>query len=343
MNLFLTPLAMVSPLQIVLMGLSVLAVALLAFVVYILTKYLPIISNLFLDVTVQTRPGQDRRLEGETVRFKTEDGVELAGTLTAGDATQPVVVFCHEFSADRHAATRYADFLEEAGFRIFTFDFRGHGDSPAPKGYVSRLWVTGAEQAYLRAALTCLRTRQDVNHDKLGLFGVSRGGVVALCAAAEDRHVKAVVADGAYSAHKTLYDYMRKWVPIFARVRWLYEHHPDWFYRALGWLAIKASELRMRSRVASLEKAFSDLRVPALMVHGERDSYLDVTQARALAELNPEFVELWVIPGANHNEAVVLVADRYHRRLTEFLADNLGAPVPDLDDRNLKTHGGVEV
>ena len=324
-------------------GACFLALGLLLVITFILTKYLPIISNMFLDVTVNTRLHRDRRFEGETVRFRTADGLELTGTLSAGDATKPVVVFCHEFSADRHAATHYADFLREAGCRVFTFDFRGHGDSPAQAGYVSRLWVTGWERADLRAALAYLRDREDVNQKEIGLFGISRGGVVALCEAGDHRLVKAVVADGAYSAERTLFDYMRKWVPIFARVRWVYQNHPDWFYHGLGWLAIRLSELRMRSRVASLEKKLKDARVPVLMVHGERDNYLDVSHARYLAGLNPKFVELWVVPRANHNEAVTQVADEYRRRLTAFFVSHLGANVPETEVKSLPTPGTVEV
>lgn len=321
---------------------GVLLFAVLAAVTYVITKYLPIISNLFLDVTVNTRLHRDRRFEGEVVRFKTSDGVELTGSLAPGDVSQPVVVFCHEFSSDRHSVTRYAEFLQAAGYRLFTFDFRGHGESPAPAGYVSRLWVTGAERADLRAALGYLRTRDDVNHDAIGLFGVSRGGVVALCGATEDHSVKAVVTDGAYSAHRTLYDYMRKWVAIYARVRWVYQNHPAWFFHALGWLAIRFSELRIRSRVASLEKRLKNIRIPVLMVHGERDNYLDVAHARYLAGLNPEFVELWVVKGANHNEAVERVADEYRRRLTEFFVTHLHVPVSETQSSSLQTPGTVE-
>lgn len=310
---------------------SVLLLACLAMIAYVLIRYLPIISNLFMNATVKTRLESDPLFEGETVRFKTADGVELTGTLTpaAPDSpdglTRPVIVFCHEFSANRHSAGRYAHFLQEAGFRIFTFDFRGHGDSPTPEGYVSRLWVTEAERLDLRAALNYLHGREDVNDDAMGLFGISRGGVVALCGAVEDSSVKVVVTDGAYSAHRTMCKYMRKWVPRFARVRWVYRNYPDWFYRALGWLAIKFSELRMHTRVASLEKALGKLRVAALLIYGERDDYLDVTQAKHLAGLNPEFVQLWVIPGVGHNAAVVKVADEYHRRLTDFFTTHLNA------------------
>ncbi len=324
-------------------GAWLLILVLLAAVTYVLTKYLPIISNMFLDVTINTRLHRDRRFEGESVRFKASDGVELAGALSEGDATQPVVVFCHEFSSDRHSATRYSDFLRESGYRIFTFDFRSHGDSPAPSGYVSRLWVTKAELSDLRGALSYLRSREDVKHDEIGLFGVSRGGAVALCGTSEGKGmVKAVVTDGAYSAQQTLYDYMRKWVPIFARVRWVYQNHPEWFFRGLGWLAIRLSELRMGSRVASLDKGIRALRLPVLMIHGERDSYLDVTQAKYLAGLNPEFVDLWVVPHAKHNEAVVQVADEYRRRVTEFFLAHLPVPVVSVSGSKPASRDTVE-
>jgi len=321
---------------VLLMVISVLLLGVLGAVVYVLMRYLPIISNLFLDITVKTRPGHDPRLDGETVRFVTSDGVKLTGTLTPGGRHQPVIIFCHEFSADRHAASRYAYFLREAGFRIFTFDFRGHGDSEAPAGYVSRLWVTEAEMRDFDAAFDYLMRRDDVNTEAIGLFGVSRGGGVALCGASRHNGViKAVVTDGAYSAHRTLCDYMRKWVPIFARVRWVYQHHPDWLYRLLGWAAIKVSEWRIHCKAVSLEKSMRDLKTPTLLVHGERDNYLDVAQARYLAQLNSGHVELWVIPGTDHNEAVVQVRDQYCRRLTDFFVTHLDSENRRLTDQKV--------
>jgi pimeloyl-ACP methyl ester carboxylesterase len=116
-------------------------------------------------------------------------------------------------------------------------------------------------------------------------------------------------------------------VTIFARVRWVYRNHPDWFYRVLGWLAVRVSELRMRARVVSLENMLRELRTPALLVHGECDIYLDVAHARALASINTKFVDLWVVPDANHNEAVGQVADQYRRRLTEVFSRHLNVPV----------------
>jgi pimeloyl-ACP methyl ester carboxylesterase len=136
---------------------------------------------------------------------------------------------------------------------------------------------------------------------------------------------------------------MRKWVPIYARWRWVYRNHPDWFYSGIGWLAIRFSELRIGRRIASLEKKVKAIRVPVLMIHGERDNYLDVSQARYIAGLSPEFVDLWVVPKANHNEAVTRVAEEYRSRLTGFFTTHLHVPVAEAEVRKVQTPGIVEV
>ena len=107
-------------------------------VVFLLARYIPIIANLIMNVTIRRVAGEHAPLEGETVAFETADGVRLVGTLTPpvpGRPTAPVVVFCHEYTSDRHSATKYGWFLQEDGFRVFAFDFRGHGDSDCPQTY----------------------------------------------------------------------------------------------------------------------------------------------------------------------------------------------------------------
>lgn len=301
----------------------VLLLVVVGFVVYFLTRYIPIVSNLFLDVTVKTRSGEDAEVPGETVRFKTGDGVGLVGTLTPGAPGAPVVVFCHEFSSSRRAASRYARFLMDAGVRVFTFDFRGHGDSENPGEYVSRLWPTKAEVMDAQAAIEYVRSRPETVGSPVGFLGVSRGGSVALCAAARDSRIRAVVTDGAYSSYRTLRDYIYKWVSIFVRARWMYAYSPEFLYQFVTWVAMKFSELRMRGRVVSVDRAVKRMKVPVLMVHGERDNYLSLDHVRYLAGLNERQVQLWVVPEANHNEAVDLAPEEYRARLTEFFLTHL--------------------
>jgi fermentation-respiration switch protein FrsA (DUF1100 family) len=81
-----------------------------------------------------------------------------------------------------------ATVLAEQGFGILLYDLRAHGDSDG-----TQTSLTGAD---VRAALNYLRSRPDVDPDRIGAIGVSLGAVNIVHAAAADRGLKAITLDG---------------------------------------------------------------------------------------------------------------------------------------------------
>ncbi|MCI0642901.1 MAG: hypothetical protein L0Y72_05985 [Gemmataceae bacterium] len=70
--------------------------------------------------------------KGEKVRFTSVDGVELHGLFyPAGKRNSPTVIMLHPLNEDSRKATwvALAEKLNQAGFAVLTFDFRGHGHS----------------------------------------------------------------------------------------------------------------------------------------------------------------------------------------------------------------------
>ena len=315
---------------------SAILLVLIAGCTFVVARYLPILVNLFLNVTVRRRPEQDAPLEGEEVHFETADGVRLAGTLSEGDASAPVVVFCHEFTSNRQSASKYAGFMREAGYRIFAFDFRGHGDAAKPDGYMPRQWATEYEMSDLRAALRYLRSREDLNASRVGLFGVSRGAVTALAVAADDPNVAGVVSDGAFCTEQTLEAYIIRWAPIFA-LRFTRQLLRQPLFRALRWMGIKFSEHRIGIRFVKLAPALQRLKKPVLFIHGEKDTYIDPAHARRLFELPRGRREFWIVAGADHNQAVAVAHDEYRRRVLRFFRSVLavGKPVKTVAERQV--------
>jgi pimeloyl-ACP methyl ester carboxylesterase len=323
---------------------SALVLVVVAEAVFVLIRYLPIVANLFMNVTVRPEPAEGGRLDGEDVAFATADGVLLAGTLTrapregpsalgspsatGGVGGSPVIVFCHEFGADRHSAVKNAACLRDAGFRVFAFDFRGHGDSEQPVGYSPRHWVTEYEVRDLRAALAYLKDRRDTAGARVGLFGMSRGASTAIVVAADDPFVAGIVSDGAFSTGHTLHSYMRRWGPIFVDPYLLLLSRPDSVLSVFRWLATKLAEHRMAVRCVSVVRALRRLKTPILFVHGEKDSYIEMDQAKLLFELAGGSKELWVVPEADHNQAVDVAPTEYSRRVVHFFRAVLGVTEP---------------
>jgi len=77
-------------------------------------------------------PARAQEGKGSPVKFETKDGVTLQGTFYPGkDSDQPTVLMLHKLKGDSSQGS-WADFakrLNQAGYSVLTFDFRGHGES----------------------------------------------------------------------------------------------------------------------------------------------------------------------------------------------------------------------
>ncbi|MCZ6700982.1 MAG: alpha/beta hydrolase [bacterium] len=280
-----------------------------------------VICYLFLTLPAPERPADGKRLKGESVRFTTRDGILLAGTFVAapGRKQAPCVIFGHPFGGDRHAAARSAGFLPEAGFHLFAFDFRGHGESPSDDGYRPERWATWRERDDLLAAVSYCSDRPDVASGSIGLFGLSRGANAALCGAAAHPAVRAVAAESAFSTRELLKWHVMKRAPIYVNLPWLWRHIPDPLHGFSTDLSLGVMRLLLRRRYLSVERAVAGLNGRAcLFIHGERDTYIDISLTQQLFAEAGEPKALWIVPGARHNEGLVAAPDAYQERVSSF-------------------------
>jgi len=312
-----------SPFLVTFLSLIALSAALLVgFLVYVVVRYSPIIGRIFeekpLFLPLRLQPPAVR----EDVRFKAADGLELAGTYLRAQTSERVgvLVFCHEYLGDRWSYQPYIDSLRDAGFDLFTFDFRNHGASGSEPTYRPLQWLTDHEVNDLEAALAYLRSRDD--HDAAGfcLLGVSRGGSAALAVAAEARDVWGVVTDGAFPTHGTMFAYVLRWAEIYVGNEVLWKHMPHWVFHFLATSGRLRSEKRLRCRFPSLEAAVPRIAPrPWLMIHGGKDAYIGPGIAETLFGMARSPKEKWIVPGAKHNRCREVQPEAYRERLGAFL------------------------
>jgi pimeloyl-ACP methyl ester carboxylesterase len=243
-----------------------------------------------------------------------------------------------------YSCARYARPLIEAGFDVFTFDFRGHGDSSSSRRYRPLQWPSDKELddvlgacAYVESALA-----GEGRPTGIGLFGISRGAGAGLLAAASDPNIKAIVCDGAFSTRETLVALMKRWAYIFARVRLVYENHPDAFWRLLVWLLMRFAQPRLGCRFPSVRKALKEMQPrPILFIHGDKDSYIRTEQTRLLYEAAPSPKYLWVVEEARHNQSVVVEPRQYAARTIAFFRRHLAGEA--VDERLITSPAEIEV
>lgn len=278
------------------------------------------------------------RLEGEELHFPARDGLPLNGMLIKAARETPrkgLIVFAHEFGSDMYSAARYCRALQETGYDVLTFDFRGHGSSPSPPDYTARQWPTDRELDDVRGAVGFALTylREAGLPEEIGMVGVSRGAGTAILVAEEYPEVKAVFCDGVFSTDTTIEHFMKRWAYIFASVKIVYENHHPAFWRFLRWCMFIFARREFRCRFPSVRKAIQRMEPrPIFFVHGQRDSYLPVEQSRLLYALAPQPKFLWIAPQARHSQAAVLHPETYTALTQRFFDDFLGTKaVPPTD------------
>jgi uncharacterized protein len=301
--------------------LAISALGLASFCIYLFVKYAPIIGRIFEEKPMFCPLRTEPEPGGEDVRFRTQDGLELHGTYYPAftDHRAGVIVFCHEFLGDRWSFQPYTEGLRDLGFDLFTFDFRNHGTSDAEGTYHPLQWVSDREVVDLRAALAYLKTRTDRDPAGIGLVGISRGGGAALCVAAHEPAVWAVVTDGAFPTRGTMMAYIKRWAEIYITSQTLMKLLPDWMYDLLGWSALLRSQRKLNRRFPSVQRAAKRLAPrPWLMVHGARDAYIPPGIAEALFAHAGDPKEKWIVPDAKHNRCRELEPEAYRSRLAAF-------------------------
>jgi fermentation-respiration switch protein FrsA (DUF1100 family) len=232
------------------------------------------------------------------VTFAGSDGLRLSGWYVAS-RNRAAVILVHGGGGDRTGATRHAELLVRHGYGVLLYDSRGRGESegsPVGFGWGWRNDVAGA--------LAFLREQSDVDADRIGALGLSRGADVLIGVAAERRELAAVVADGA-----TVSSFADYW-----NVRGLDEAAP--FYWTT-FLAVRV--LSGTSPGEPLEELVADVSpTPLLLIAtgGSLPEELDVN--RIYAEAAREPVELWELPEVNHTAAIRERPREYERRVVGF-------------------------
>jgi uncharacterized protein len=260
----------------------------------------------------------------ESTTFVTRDGLRLAGSWwrTPRDDPRGVILFCHELDSNRWSARTYCDGLLAAGFHIFTFDFRNHGDSQSLAGYTPLHWATEYEIEDLRAAVACLQAHSELGRLPLGIFGMSRGGTAALVAAAGCDEIRCVAADGALACVEMQGHYTDRWGRLYFP-DWVIALIPLWHKSFTLWMVRTLSEWRKGYKYALAERAADNLRhKPVLLISGGCDTYVnpDITERLQGRTRQAAATGLWIVPGAKHNLARQTAPQEYDARLVEFFS-----------------------
>jgi len=254
--------------------------------------------------------------KAEDVTFSSTDGVRLKGWLFRGKPKMAPVVLCHDLGESRNAVMNIAIALNQAGFTVLAFDFRGHG---ASGGEGSTLGIHEVRDVLGAVDFVADLPDADTDSRKIGIFGAGMGAHAAVLAAAERPSLRVLVLDGLWpDAGFTLVHHE------FADWRWG-EKHLGAVPVALFPLIAGASIGSGRAEDVLPSLAGRDL----LLVAPAGDRRLDESMKAMYATL-PEQRDsernLITLPATRASGLGADDLARYHERVVEFFRSRLVRP-----------------
>ena len=211
----------------------------------------------------------------------------------------PVVIMVPGLDSTKEELQATAEYYLARGLATIAIDGPGQGESEY------ELPIEPAYEKVATAAVDYLRTREDVDGEKTGLFGVSLGGYYAARAAAYEPRLAAVVSLAGP------YRFELDWDDLPAQTKAT--------FRARSGAASEA-EARAKAAELTLEDAAGRISIPLLVVGGGRDRIVPAYHQERLAKEAPG-AELLLYPDGSHG--VTNRAYESRSRMADWLAGHL--------------------
>jgi len=251
--------------------------------------------------------------------YFSNDGQQIAGTvhLPNGVGPFPAVVLYHGFTGHRTEAhflfVKTSRALEQAGIASLRFDFRGSGES---EGRFQDMTIE-SEVSDALAAFSTLAELPEVDEKRMGVLGLSLGGLVAASVTGFEKRVKSTVL---WSAVASLAETIGRRLTDEAKRSLQSDGYVDIGAHALG------------KGFFETMNAFDPLQLiakssqPLLVVHGAADESVPPEHAdryEAKAGHGLRRVEKFIVEGADHTYTSLAWESAVIQRSTTWFTETL--------------------
>ena len=245
-------------------------------------------------------PG-DRGLAYEEVSFETDEGLTLHAWYIPSQ-NRAAVITVHGAGSNRSTAMDEAEMLARNGYGVLMVDLEGFGDSD---GRANAFGWVGARD--IHAATAYLRTRNDIDRDRIGGVGLSMGGEVLLQAAGESADLKAIVAEGSTARTYEDFDEMKN-----PGVNLAIHFVTGITMRVISGEPTPPPLKEMVQRIAPRD---------VLLIGANLDEERELMAM--YDDIGGPTFELWIIPEAKHVGGYDLHREEYEQRVVAFLNASL--------------------
>jgi uncharacterized protein len=249
--------------------------------------------------TVSTTPG-DFGLSFDDISFHASAGGTVRAFFVSGTNGATIIII-PTTRGGRGDRLHLANLFAQNGYSVLTYESRRCADmGPISLGY--------KEVSEVGDALAYLRTRSDVDPNRIGVTGFSSAGATAIMATARYPEIRAVLAEGGYG---DLWDGAvgNDPNPLVTLYRWGMRGS----YRLITGISIdKLSPLDVIDQIAPR---------PILLIYGTNEPGLP--DARRQVAAAGDNAELWIVEGAGHGHYLDIAGDAYTTQVLTFFNNSL--------------------
>ena len=259
-----------------------------------------------------TQPMQGRNLPKDTpalyrlpysdVTVTSSDGLKLVGWFIPPRDGR-LVILQHGYKNNRAEMLNEADMLFRHGYGLLITSVRAHDFSEG-----ERITFGIDEMKDLDAFYQFLLTRPEVNPEKIGMLGNSFGGLLAIHYASQNKKIKAVATNSAFSSlTDTVQTSIRHFTGLppfpFAPLILFWGERED---------GLKARDIDATVWIRGISPR------PILLMQGGADTTISTSSGQKLFDAAGDPKELWYDPEVPHAQFDTMRKDEYERRVSAF-------------------------
>lgn len=238
----------------------------------------------------------------ESIQLYSSDGISLQCWFALIAENAPTIVLCHGLGSSKHAMLVHANYLTQAGYNVFLFDFRAHGESGGGKTSFGYL-----EKNDFKAGIDFLLSRKELHCKKFGVLGESMGAAVSILASVDYPEIHALCIDSCYPE---LYQGFVNVIERQGLPRFPFAYIARFFYELHYRVPVKnVSPVDVVGRLSPRALFF---------IVGTHDARIPLAESERLCAAARAPKHIWIIRDARHVEAHALDPIEYQRKVIAF-------------------------